>query len=91
MSNTREPVHLNGAYDGNGIIHQDPNGAERIRVEFNRLHNHLQASVYINEVNQGFVTFGMNNERVVNTFVQGYCADENRVVESIQNIMSEIH
>ncbi|QGZ14456.1 hypothetical protein [Photobacterium phage PDCC-1] len=91
MSNTREPVCLTGTYDANGVIHCDPNGNENIRVEFTKTHNHLQASVYVNEINQGFVTFGLSNERAISTFAQGGCWNENQVAESIHNIISVIH
>lgn len=91
MSTLREPVVTHGSYDANGIIHVDPQGQETIRVEYSKIQHHTQASVFINEVNQGFVTFGMNGERAINTYVQGFGADEARLGSNIENIMSSIN
>ncbi|AUR81096.1 hypothetical protein FDJ25_gp155 [Vibrio phage Aphrodite1] len=90
MSNTKAPVSLRGTYDPTGVIQCDQNGTEEISVVYNRVQNHLQASVCINGETKAFVTFGINGERAVNTFVQGY-GDQTRLEQSIQNIMSAVH
>lgn len=90
MSTTKQPVCLKGSYDAQGIIHVDPNGSEEITVEYSRVQHHNQASVYVNHINQGFVTFGLNGERAVNTFVQGF-GDSSSIEQGISNIMAAVH
>lgn len=87
---SKPPVILRGTYDPNGIIQLSPTGTEIIKIEFTKVHYQWQAAVYVNSMCIGYVTFGMNNERVVSTFAQGF-ADDGRAEASIHNIVAGIH
>lgn len=86
----KQPVFLRGTYNANGVIELSPNGDAMIKVEFTKVHYQWQAAVYVNAMCIGYVTFGMNNERVVSTFAQGF-ADDGRAEASIHNIVAGIH
>ncbi|BAW98250.1 hypothetical protein [Vibrio phage pTD1] len=81
---------MRGVYDANGILQLSPNGNELVKVEYTKIHHQWQASVFINNMCIGYVTFGMNNERIVSTFAQGF-ADDGRAETSIHNIVAGIH
>ncbi|UVD32136.1 hypothetical protein [Vibrio phage phiKT1028] len=86
----REPTYLRGAYNDMGVIQLDPNGSELIKVEYSRIQYQWQASVYVNNICKGYVTFGMNGERIISTFAQGF-GDDMIAETSIHNIVNGIH